>query len=606
MSNCFKYLRYFFWTYLLFTSSVSFAQTTELIIDIDEEYQTIDNFGASDCWSFQIVGGWYTPNKEKIADLLFSTESGIGLSAWRFNIGAGKENNRITHPWRSVETFEIAEGVYDWTRQAEETWFLHAAKERGVDQFIAFINSPTARMNRSGYTNCDDGLGSTNLKDGYEGQFATYLVDILKHFRDDENIEFTHISPVNEPQWEWNQSNQEGNRASNEDIKNIVLALYDELVENDINTEISIGESGDIPSWYNRANGISNEYGEEYGNYLNTFCNDTSINNKISKVLSGHSYWSDLIVSELVQDRIEFKARLINYFNQGWKYWQTEYCQMEGPYNEGGWGRDLTMTTALNVARVIHFDLTILNASAWQWWTAMSPENYKDGLLYTDYLKNGLQSIIESKILWTLGNYSKFIRPGSKRIKCDGAADKYSVMASAYKDEINDKLIVVIINVTDQDKDFLFSISGADSSFSFTSFITSDNEGDDLREDITFSVNDGITIPAKSVVTLVGNLGIINSIGQTEINPISPKLYINYPNPFNPETLISYYLPKTSKISLEVFDSLGRKIKTLVSDIKSEGNHSIKFHPKELSSGLYFARLNSENFFDTIKMIYIK
>ncbi len=104
--------------------------------------------------------------------------------------------------------------------------------------------------------------------------------------------------------------------------------------------------------------------------------------------------------------------------------------------------------------------------------------------------------------------------------------------------------LLLLLNVTDQDKDFLFSISGADSSFTFTSFVTSDNEGDDLREDITFSVNDGITIPAKSVVTLVGNLGIINSIGQTEINPESPKLYINYPNPFNPETLISYYLPK--------------------------------------------------------------
>jgi len=606
MSMTNKNLTYLLCFYVISTISVSLAQTTEIVIDINEEYQTIDNFGASYCWSFQIIGGWYSPNKELIADLLFSTESGIGLSAWRFNIGGGKENNRISHPWRSVETFELSEGVYDWTRQAEETWFLHAAKDRGVDQFIAFVNSPPARMTRSGYTNCDNGLGSTNLKEGFDGQYATYLVDILKHFRDDENIDFSHISPVNEPQWEWNQSNQEGNRASNEDIKNMVIALYDELVEQGVNTEITVGESGNLPNWYTRANGISNEYGEEYGKYLNAFCNDTSIYNKISRELSGHSYWSDLIDTELVQDRIILKGYLLNYFNEGWKYWQTEYNPMEGPYGGGGNGRDLTMTTALNVARVIHFDLTILNASAWQWWTAFSPENYKDGLLYTDFMNTGNQSIIESKTLWTLGNYSKFIRPGSKRIKCLGAADKYSVMASAYKDEENDKLIVVLINVTDEEEEFSFSIDSVDSGFTFTSFITSDNEDDDLREDITFSLNDGITIPAKSVVTLVGDLGIVNSVGQNETIPVTPKLYSNYPNPFNPETIISYYLPKTSKISLVVYDSLGREVKTLVNDVQSEGNYNIKFHPKELSSGLYVARLSSDNYTDTIKMIYLK
>jgi hypothetical protein len=606
MKSKIKRLTYSLCVYLCFTISVSFAQTTELIIDIDEEYQTIDNFAASDCWTFQIVGGWFTPNKNKIADLLFSTENGIGLSAWRFNIGAGKENNRISHPWRSVETFEISEGVYDWTRQAEETWFLHAAKDRGVEQFIAFINSPPARMTRSGYTNCNNGLGSTNLKEGYEGQFATYLVDILKHFRDDENIEFSHISPVNEPQWEWNQSNQEGNRASNEDIKNIVHELYSELVQQGVNTEITIGESGNLPNWYTRANGISNEYSEEYGNYLNAFCNDTSINYKISKALSGHSYWSDLIATELVQDRIFLKGHLLNYFDDGWKFWQTEYNPMEGPYNEGGNGRDLTMTTALNVARVIHFDLTILNASAWQWWTAMSPEDYKDGLIYTDYMQTGNQSIIESKILWTLGNYSRFIRPGSKRIDCLGAADKYSLMASAYKDETNDKLIVVIINVTDEAKDFSFSIDGVDSNFTFTSYITSDILGNDLREDITFNYLEGITIPAKSVVTLVGDPDIVNSVGLNEIYPVSPKLYNNYPNPFNPETVIRYYLPNTTKVSLEVYNTLGKKVKTLVNDVKSEGNHSINFNPNELSSGLYVARLSSDNYTESIKMIYLK
>ncbi|RPH98829.1 MAG: xylanase, partial [Calditrichaeota bacterium] len=102
-------------------------------------YQTMDHFGASDCWSFQKIGAWENEYKEQVADLLFSQTKGIGLSAWRFNIGAGINKNTIQHPWRTVETFEVSEGVYDWSRQAEERWFLHAAQERGVDQFIAFV-----------------------------------------------------------------------------------------------------------------------------------------------------------------------------------------------------------------------------------------------------------------------------------------------------------------------------------------------------------------------------------------------------------------------------------------------------------------------------------
>jgi len=81
----------------------------------------------------------------------------------------------------------------------------------------------------------------------------------------------------------------------------------------------------------------------------------------------------------------------------------------------------------------MHHDLTILNASSWQWWTAVSPENFKDGLIYTDYKNNPqLHNIIESKLLWAFGNYSRFIRPGYQRIELTGADNKFGLMGSAY------------------------------------------------------------------------------------------------------------------------------------------------------------------------------
>jgi hypothetical protein len=86
------------------------------VIRLDREFQEVENFGASDCWSMQKIGGWSEEGRNRVADLLFSTTRGIGLSCWRFNIGGGI-NPRITNLWRTAETFETGEGQYDWTRQ---------------------------------------------------------------------------------------------------------------------------------------------------------------------------------------------------------------------------------------------------------------------------------------------------------------------------------------------------------------------------------------------------------------------------------------------------------------------------------------------------------
>lgn len=67
-------------------------------VDLEHRYQTIDHFGASDCWTTRIPGKWSKEKRERVADLLFSREKGIGLSLWRFNLGAGLQPERITDP----------------------------------------------------------------------------------------------------------------------------------------------------------------------------------------------------------------------------------------------------------------------------------------------------------------------------------------------------------------------------------------------------------------------------------------------------------------------------------------------------------------------------
>ncbi len=80
----------------------------------------------------------------------------------------------------------------------------------------------------------------------------------------------------------------------------------------------------------------------------------------------------------------------------------------------------------------------------------------------------------------------------------------------------------------------------------------------------------------------------------------------NFPNPFNPETVISYSLPKTSKVTLKVFDLLGNEIITSVDREEIPGSYSVKINGDKLASGVYFYRITAGDFIATKKMILMK
>jgi hypothetical protein len=88
--------------------------------------------------------------------------------------------------------------------------------------------------------------------------------------------------------------------------------------------------------------------------------------------------------------------------------------------------------------------------------------------------------------------------------------------------------------------------------------------------------------------------------------PDKMTLYPNYPNPFNPLTTIRYVLPAKSRVSMKIFDLLGREIVTLVDEEKPEGMYSVQFNAGNLSSGMYFCRLQAGYSVAVRKLMLVK
>jgi len=101
--------------------------------------------------------------------------------------------------------------------------------------------------------------------------------------------------------------------------------------------------------------------------------------------------------------------------------------------------------------------------------------------------------------------------------------------------------------------------------------------------------------PVMPIYDVSVTLGVLTGVSD-DINPIPHQYELsqNYPNPFNPSTVISYALPVDAKVTLKVFDILGREITTLVSQEMNAGVHRIKFDASQLSSGIYFYAIRAE------------
>jgi len=480
-------------------------------LDPGVQYQTMDNFGASDAWSVQHVGTWPETKKNQMADWLFSRDTlengqpeGIGLTAWRFNIGAGSaeqgEQSMIENPWRRAQCFLNPDGTYNWEKQAGQRWFLKAASDRGVDRFIGFTNSPPVYFTKNGLAH-GDVSSPVNLREENLPLFAEFLMEVTRGIKESTGVELSYLSPFNEPQWDWTDNNQEGCHMGNVLAGKLVLALNTELEgASDLNTRIIVSEAGEWDYLY----GKGDDTGKQIDFFFGTTNNPLQEASRLAHIITGHSYYTTHPPSTLLTKREAVWNKVSAYPDL--QVWCTEYCPLgDADLNQLGWSnwrKDLGMQLALHVGRILHHDLVSAHVSAWQWWLAVSDSNYPDGLRYVNG-SNSDGSYNDSKLMWTIGNYSRFIEPGSIRIDSDCAEEE--LMVSAFTNGESHQLTVVILNSSDKNHIAVIDVEGLELK-SMRPYITSDFAEHDLFPLMAIDAGDAFEIPAKCALTFTAQM----------------------------------------------------------------------------------------------------
>jgi O-glycosyl hydrolase len=493
-------------------------------VDFKHKKQQIHNIGASGCWFSEPIGKyWPVEKKERIAELLFSndyetngTPKGIGLSAWRFNIGGGTDeqgdSSSIFIKNKRVECFLNPDGSYNWDKQPGYRWFLNKAIQYKVKDLIAFVNTPPVFWNRNARGFKFDKDGYSNLKPDKYDAFADFLADVLLHF-ENEKIHFNYISPINEPQWEWNydlgKAKQEGCPYTNEEASKVVIALDKALTKQKLNNQILFPEAGMIFHLYSKGKP------QLKSSQIATFWDKESplfIGNlpHLSKFVAGHSYFTDNNTQNIISTRTMLADTLKKY-DKELEYWQTEYCLLGNGYKEGK-EKATNMDCGLFVAKIIHHDFTVGNATAWQFWNSYEPGGFEfDARYYLIALKPNEDftdgQFTPTKNLYALGHYSLFVRPGMYRLpvdRSDGmtpeeAAQK--LMISAFIDETTQKLVIIAINYSQK----LQTVRLADNIRikKIKRFVTTDVADDNLKPYPVSKTINGIELPSRSITTLV-------------------------------------------------------------------------------------------------------
>ncbi len=454
----------------------------QIKIDSSKEYQVFDGIGASGAWWAQLVGGWehidpasQMPVRDRIAQLLYSPTEGIGMSIYRYNIGGGSVHSgkgEYSQPLRATQCFEVAPREYDWNRDANAVYMMKKSAEYGADEVILFVNSPIERLTKNGLAhNKKHQLFHENIYKKNYREFASYCLDVTEHFVK-EGIPVKYLSPVNEPIWVWN-GGQEGCFYRPKSVRRVFEVFAEELEKRPLLKDIKLSgaESGDL-RWFNKS-----------------YTRQLLKNKKVRKHLDAvdvHSYCLPIPIPiniPFLNNRIAFVKRFKKWMDK--KYPHVPIKMSEWTHMLGG--RDYGIDSAIVTATVMHEDFTILGATSWQHWIAVSEVDYCDGLIYINLPQNTFEI---TKRYYVTGNYAKYVKRGARRIEAFcGDSD---ILLTAFKQA--ESIILVAVNKSENEKSVEIPAEGE-------ILVSVTDKNNSLKESKVDSQN--IVLTPRSVTTMV-------------------------------------------------------------------------------------------------------
>lgn len=397
---------------------------------------------------------------------------------------------------------------------------MKQAKDYGVEHFLLFSNSAPIYFTKSGKANTNNQSLTCNLKDNRYDKYAEFLATATQHFVD-EGYNVTYIDPVNEPRYDW-KDGQEGSPWENSNIAKLAKELDKSITNRNLSTKILIPEASSWDLLYSGTGRASKQINAFFKSSSSTYIGDLP---SLAKVVAGHSYWTFGNNSDLKDIREKVRDAAQEY---GLEVMQTEWSMLDAaPSTSAGFPASYDEATKMDIAlymgKLIYCDLNYGNMSGWSYWTAFAQERYSQknrfylirmnaqgdsGEESYGDIKNG-GTLTADKNLWVLGNYSRFIRPGYKRVAVDGADEMNDLMGYSWLSPDENTLVTVLVNMNHTTRNI--SLSLADKSIeSIKTYLT--NKINNLRLTPALSDASNMEIPARSVVTVVATLGSSSGI----------------------------------------------------------------------------------------------
>ncbi len=231
--------------------------------------QVIEGWGVSLCWWANMCGKWSEEKIDQLIDWMVSPE-GLNWNIFRYNIGGGDDPN-----WTHCDAHHMGKGKglraemegfqderggeYHWERDAAQRMIMLKIREKRPDAiFEAFSNSCPWWMTFSGCCAGSEGGSADNLKPDYYKDFAHYLVDVCKHYKDEYGIEFKTLEPFNESMTNYWYRNgvQEGCHFDYDSQVMFLNVLAPILAESGLSTVISASDETNV--------GLANEGLRQY------------------------------------------------------------------------------------------------------------------------------------------------------------------------------------------------------------------------------------------------------------------------------------------------------------------------------------------------------